>query len=90
MNPTVVMTPMGKKAWSDPSKAAKLRARIPLDRFAGKTTISSLRSLSKCYFLYIIYTEENEVVKPILFLLSEQSSMVNCVTMPVDGGLVAC
>ena len=35
-------------------------------------------------------TEEEEVVKPILFLLSEQSSMINCVTMSVDGGFTAC
>ena len=68
MNPTVVMTAMGKKAWSDPTKAAGMLSRIPMGRFV----------------------EEDEVVKPILFLLSEQSAMVNCVTMPVDGGFVAC
>ena len=35
VNPTVVMTDMGKKAWSDPAKANPMLARIPLGRFAG-------------------------------------------------------
>lgn len=35
VNPTVVMTAMGKKAWSDPTKAAGMLARIPTGRFAG-------------------------------------------------------
>lgn len=34
LNPTVVMTDMGKKAWSDPVKAAPMLARIPLGKFA--------------------------------------------------------
>jgi L-xylulose reductase len=33
--PTVVMTEMGKMAWSDPKKAQSLLNRIPLGRFAG-------------------------------------------------------
>lgn len=35
VNPTVVMTAMGKKAWSDPNKAAGMLSRIPLGRFVG-------------------------------------------------------
>lgn len=35
INPTVVMTDMGKLAWSDPAKANPMLARIPLGRFAG-------------------------------------------------------
>ncbi|HEY5814442.1 MAG TPA: SDR family NAD(P)-dependent oxidoreductase, partial [Terrimicrobiaceae bacterium] len=34
INPTVVMTEMGKRAWSDPSKGGPMLARIPLRRFA--------------------------------------------------------
>ncbi|KAL5473500.1 hypothetical protein EMCRGX_G027990 [Ephydatia muelleri] len=34
INPTVVMTDMGKLAWSDPAKANPMLARIPLGRFA--------------------------------------------------------
>jgi NAD(P)-dependent dehydrogenase (short-subunit alcohol dehydrogenase family) len=34
INPTVVMTEMGKRAWSDPSKDGPMLARIPLQRFA--------------------------------------------------------
>ena len=34
VHPTVVMTPMGKAAWSDPAKSGPMLARIPLGRFA--------------------------------------------------------
>uniref|UniRef100_A0A8C2V8G7 Dicarbonyl and L-xylulose reductase n=1 Tax=Chinchilla lanigera TaxID=34839 RepID=A0A8C2V8G7_CHILA len=34
VNPTVVMTPMGKAYWSDPHKAKVILDRIPLGRFA--------------------------------------------------------
>ncbi|XP_012632688.1 L-xylulose reductase [Microcebus murinus] len=34
VNPTVVMTPMGKANWSDPHKAKTMLDRIPLGRFA--------------------------------------------------------
>lgn len=36
VNPTVVMTKMGAKAWSDPEKSNPILNRIPLGRFAGK------------------------------------------------------
>jgi len=34
VNPTVTMTEMGRKAWSDPEKAAPILARLPVGRFA--------------------------------------------------------
>ncbi len=34
VNPTVVMTPMGRRAWEDPAKGAPMLARISLGRFA--------------------------------------------------------
>ncbi|XP_024913810.1 L-xylulose reductase, partial [Cynoglossus semilaevis] len=34
VNPTVVMTEMGRKGWSDPEKAKAMTSRIPLGRFA--------------------------------------------------------
>ncbi|XP_059509693.1 L-xylulose reductase isoform X1 [Stegostoma tigrinum] len=34
INPTVVMTAMGRIGWSDPAKAAGMLSRIPLHRFA--------------------------------------------------------
>ncbi|KAM5309099.1 L-xylulose reductase isoform 1-T1 [Glossophaga mutica] len=34
VNPTVVMTPMGKANWSDPQKSKTMLDRIPLGRFA--------------------------------------------------------
>ena len=32
VNPTVVLTSMGRKAWSDPDKAGPMLAKIPLGR----------------------------------------------------------
>ncbi len=36
ISPTVILTPMGEKAWGDPAKGAPMLAKIPLGRF-GKT-----------------------------------------------------
>ncbi|XP_063234530.1 L-xylulose reductase-like [Bacillus rossius redtenbacheri] len=67
VNPTVVMTAMGRIGWSDPEKAGPMLTKIPLGRFA----------------------EVEEVVNTIVFLLSDQASMINGVTLPVDGGFLA-
>jgi NAD(P)-dependent dehydrogenase (short-subunit alcohol dehydrogenase family) len=64
VHPTVTMTPMAVKAWSDPEKAAGMLNRIPVGRFA----------------------EPDDIAEVILFLLSDESSMVNGISMPVDGG----
>lgn len=37
MNPTVVMTDMGRINWSDPQKSAAMIKRIPLGKFAGQS-----------------------------------------------------
>lgn len=37
VNPTVVMTEMGRLGWSDPEKAKTMLSRIPLGHFAGET-----------------------------------------------------
>jgi NAD(P)-dependent dehydrogenase (short-subunit alcohol dehydrogenase family) len=43
VNPTVVLTEMGKRAWSDPIKSGPmLVARIPLGRFAECEDIASV------------------------------------------------
>jgi len=39
VNPTVVLTRMGKIAWSDPEKSEPIMRRIPLGRFAGMFTM---------------------------------------------------
>jgi len=60
---------MGAEFWnSDPAKADKMKARIPLGKFA----------------------EPKDVVDGIIFLLSDSSSMINGITMPIDGGYTAC
>ena len=64
VNPTVVMTAMGKIGWADPAKAGPMLARIPMRKFA----------------------EEEDISDAILFLLSDKSAMINCVTLPIDGG----
>ncbi|XP_030061043.1 L-xylulose reductase [Microcaecilia unicolor] len=68
VNPTVVMTDMGRVGWSDPQKAGPMLNRIPLGRFA----------------------EVDDVVNAVLFLLSDRSAMITGVTLPVDGGFLAC
>jgi len=66
--PTVVMTELGKRCWSDPKKADPFKNLTPLRRFA----------------------EINEVVDTVVFLLSDRSSMITGVELPVDGGYLAC
>lgn len=68
VNPTVVLTELGKSAWSDPVKAETVLSKIPLRKFA----------------------EVDDVVQPILFLLSDGAGMVNGTSMQVDGGFVSC
>ena len=36
------------------------------------------------------FAEVEDVVNPILFLLSDKSAMVNCTKLPVDGGFRVC
>ncbi|XP_052897026.1 L-xylulose reductase [Anopheles moucheti] len=67
VNPTVILTRMGRDNWSDPAKADPLKAKIPLGRFG----------------------EVNEVVEPIIYLLSERSSFINGHTLPIEGGFLA-
>jgi NAD(P)-dependent dehydrogenase (short-subunit alcohol dehydrogenase family) len=42
INPTVVLTEMGKRVWSDPKKGGPMLARIPLQRFAECEDIASV------------------------------------------------
>lgn len=67
VNPTVVLTEMGRLGWSDKDKAESMLSKIPLGRFA----------------------EVDEVVDAIIYLLSDRSSMINGVTLPIDGGFLA-
>ena len=68
VNPTVVMTDMGKQAWEDPEKGKPMLNRIPQGKFA----------------------QVEDVVRPIMYLLSDQSDMINGVQLPIDGGFLAC
>ncbi len=42
INPTVVLTPMGKRAWADPAKGDPMKARIPLGHFADPEHVSQV------------------------------------------------
>ncbi|ODN67443.1 SDR family oxidoreductase [Methylobrevis pamukkalensis] len=66
INPTVTLTPMAVKAWSDEEKAGRMLSRIPLGHFASPEEVASV----------------------ILFLLSDEASMLNGLAMPVDGGFM--
>ncbi|XP_019865188.1 L-xylulose reductase-like [Aethina tumida] len=67
VNPTVIMTDMGKKFWSDPKVANPLLDKIPLKRFG----------------------EVHEVVDAVVYLLSDKSSMISGVSLPIDGGFTS-
>ncbi len=41
VNPALTMTPMAKKAWSDPAKSAGLLARIPMGRFIEPVEVAT-------------------------------------------------
>ncbi|MBC2835917.1 SDR family oxidoreductase [Paragemmobacter straminiformis] len=42
VNPTVTLTPMAVKAWSDPQKAAGMLNRIPVGRFAESSDVAEV------------------------------------------------
>lgn len=67
VSPTVVMTELGREAWSDPVKKNIMLSRIPQGRFA----------------------EVEDVVNAVVYLLSDESDMVNGHMLPVDGGFLA-
>jgi L-xylulose reductase len=67
VQPTVVLTDMGRIGWSEEKKAAGMLSKIPLNKFA----------------------EVEDVVEPIIFLLSDSSKMINGIGLPIDGGFLA-
>ncbi len=42
VNPVVTLTPMAQQAWSDPAKAALMKSRVPLQRFAQPQEVASV------------------------------------------------
>ncbi|XP_072030085.1 L-xylulose reductase-like [Amphiura filiformis] len=47
VNPTITMTPMGVKCWSDPKLSDPIKQRIPLRRFAGIGRVTATK-LAEC------------------------------------------
>ncbi|KAB7506493.1 L-xylulose reductase [Armadillidium nasatum] len=66
VSPTVVLTELGRRGWSDPVKANAVKARIPQGRFV----------------------EVEEVVNVVIYLLSDESDMINGHSLPIEGGLL--
>ncbi|XP_068920108.1 L-xylulose reductase isoform X4 [Petaurus breviceps papuanus] len=74
VNPTVVMTAMGKANWNDSKKSEAMLSRIPLGKFAASR------------YHPIPLAEVEDVVNSILFLLSDRSAMTTGSALLVDGG----
>jgi len=55
VNPTVVMTEMGQRVWSDAALADPMRARIPLGKFAGNV------SRAKSFIFMILVKLSNKI-----------------------------
>ncbi|GFQ98132.1 hypothetical protein TNCT_417261 [Trichonephila clavata] len=64
VNPTVVLTDMGKMAWGEEGVAREAKSKIPLGKFC----------------------EPEDVVKAVIFLLSEDAGMITGAQLPIDGG----
>lgn len=64
VNPTVILTKMGRENWADPAKSKPLLDHIPMKRFG----------------------EVQEVIEPILYLLSDKSAFINGTSMLIEGG----
>ncbi|KAF8770667.1 L-xylulose reductase-like [Argiope bruennichi] len=64
VNPTVVLTEMGIKAWGEENKAKATKAKIPLGKFC----------------------DPEDVVKAVIFLLSDDAGMITGAQLPIDGG----
>lgn len=62
--PAMTMTPLGRKAWSDPAKSKPMMDKIPLGRF----------------------NETIDIANVVVFLLSDEASMINGTILPIDGG----
>lgn len=102
VNPTVVLTPMGIKAWSDPAKSQPIMNRIPLGRFAGKqifkkkfrheayhsVQFGSLM-ITYCIDFCFFFLETDDVANAVIFMLSDYSTMVNGTSLVVDGGFLS-
>jgi NAD(P)-dependent dehydrogenase (short-subunit alcohol dehydrogenase family) len=44
VNPVVTLTPMGREAWGDPAKSARMLSRIPMGRFCEEADVASVIS----------------------------------------------
>lgn len=71
VNPTVVLTRMGKIAWSDPKKSGPILRRIPLERFAGEYDEYQLTAIKRVNKRNIRSNRRNFVCEDFLFVYGE-------------------
>ncbi len=92
VNPTVTLTPMGAEFWGkSPEKAAQMKARIPLGKFAGTFFLKSYLEIYKESNAWqSLCAEPDDVVDGIVFLLSDKARLINGTILPIDGGFTAC
>ncbi|XP_051852604.1 carbonyl reductase [NADPH] 2-like [Antechinus flavipes] len=83
VNPTVVLTNMGRKVSANPEFANALKERTPLKKFAGMYMSVSIGRVRR------MTIEVEDVVYSILFLLSDKSAMTHGSGILVDGGYLA-
>lgn len=69
VNPTVVLTQMGRLGWSDPEKAKIMTSRIPLGRFAGQP----LQHLQAVFLSVISSVSQAELYKHQIYVVQNYS-----------------
>jgi L-xylulose reductase len=84
VNPTVVMTELGRKVWSDP-KMGGADAGQDSSEQVGLRRFPTKKSVLCCRFAEIADVED-----AVLFLLSDSAQMITGSCLPVDGGFLAC
>jgi NAD(P)-dependent dehydrogenase (short-subunit alcohol dehydrogenase family) len=78
ISPTVVLTELGRVAWSG-AKAEAMLSQIPVGRFAEPEAMLSQIPVGR-------FAEPEEIAAVALFLASDDSLMINGTDIVVDGG----
>ncbi len=88
VNPTVVLTEMGKAHWGG-ERGEAMKKKIPMKKFVGMRDVPFFPAFEIRHMIsFFLLPETSDVVDAIVFLLSDKSAMVNGVIMPIDGGLI--
>lgn len=83
VNPTVVLTDMGKMAWSDEAKAGPMLARIPQGKFAVPEDVART--------VMFLLSPASDMVNGAMvrqLLWTREAPISTAVQVPIDGGLL--